>query len=197
MCVHAHTEQQCSSFTPIISIINSVCAGLTHIREFTDSGVRLYSEKLGFTLSNNSLVSSANVGGKDKGIACQTAAQGVPEGDTIWKDTNGETLPQGGFTSSDHLVLYKQTRPERITLYRGGVEFLSENEGVFTCRINDEHGVRQTLLVGIYTPETLATSGHYIPPLSLLFMSPFSAQVPPYIYILCAIYHGQKLPQNA
>ena len=56
-------------------------------------------------------------------------------------------------------VLVAQIRPRRVTLLAGGVVFSSADEGVYTCGIRDENGVRQTLYIGVYTSNTYQSSG--------------------------------------
>ena len=124
-------------------------------------GVLLYSEKLGKILPNNSLIASSDVGALQEAIACYTAAGGgttVP-GDAVWEDLSGESIGRHSISNSDSVLLFIQRRARRISLYKGGVVFSSVNEGVYTCRIDDEHGDRQTLLIGIYTPATVNNSG--------------------------------------
>ena len=120
-------------------------------------GVVLYSEKLDSYLSNNSLIKSSDIGGLDNGIACYTAADGSPNG-ARWKTPDGENIQSSGTSGATSLVFFTQTRPERVVLMRGGEEFSGANKGVYTCRIGDENGDRQTLFIGIYTPENAGTN---------------------------------------
>ena len=77
----------------------------------------------------------------------------------MWEDIEGREIPQSSSSSSGSLVVYTQPRPQHILLHRGGAEFTVDNEGVYTCHINDENDDRQTLLIGIYTPETFLNIG--------------------------------------
>ena len=91
------------------------------------------------------------------GIACYTAADGSPSG-AVWKTPDGENIRSSGTSGATSLVFFTQTRPERLVLLRGGVDFSVANEGVYTCRIRDENGDRQALFIGIYTPENAGTN---------------------------------------
>ena len=120
-------------------------------------GVVLYSEKLDSYLSNNSLIESSDIGGLGNGIACYTAADGSPSG-ARWKTPDGENIQTSGTSGATSLVFFTQNRPERLVLMRGGVEFSVANEGVYTCRIRDENGDRQTLFIGVYTSDNAGTN---------------------------------------
>ena len=124
----------------------------------------LYSGSLEELLPNNSFISSDEIGHGGNSLSCYTAAGSNdidPPEDATWTDVNGDSIPQSSRANAQGvLVLYTQRRGKRLNLNRGGgVEFTSGHEGVYTCRIDDENGERQTLFVGIYTTDTIDNSG--------------------------------------
>ena len=123
----------------------------------------LYSGYLTEFLPNNSFISSDEIGHGGNSLSCYTAAGNNFDllGDASWTDVNGDSIPESGRTDAQGvLVLYTQRRAKRLNLNRGGgIEFTSGHEGVYTCRIDDENGERQTLFVGIYTTDTIDNSG--------------------------------------
>ena len=128
-------------------------------------GVLLYSEKLKTVLPNNSLIASSDIGAfagsMSEGIACYTAAGSSFDNPdyAVWENSNGENIRRVSADNATSLVFFTQPRPKRLTLLTGGVEFSLVNEGVYSCHINDENRERQTLLVGIYTPDTFINLG--------------------------------------
>ena len=97
------------------------------------------------------------IGGVDGALICSRGQSRPVE--AVWEDITGQPILEGYTSISDNVVLYKQIRANGIHLYRGGMEFTAEHEGVYACHIDDDAGNEQVLLIGIYTPGTVQNSG--------------------------------------
>ena len=155
----------CTCIYKVYIQVEAMVSILTHVPSSFFSGVQLYSHTLDLMLANNSVISSSDIGGANsQSLSCHTAA-----GDSLfipteskWIDINGDNIEKKRRSEANNDVFYTQLRVKRRDLNRGGVEFTSEHEGVYTCHINDENGDRQTMYIGIYTPETIANTGQYL-----------------------------------
>ena len=142
--------------------IFALCCFHTHAHKqmHTLSGVFLCSEMLNIQLPNNSFISSAVIGGLNSAIVCARASGDRPVG-AEWRNTAGQPIPEGHSSVSGNLVLYRQLRTAGLHLFRGGVQFTAQHEGVYTCHIEDDDGNSQILLIGIYTPATVQSAGQH------------------------------------
>ena len=103
-----------------------------------------------------------------KGLSCKFDRDSNQEG--VWEDPSGYSVIQTGTSGGRNLPVFYQERPGRVLLIRGGVEFSSSDEGIYTCRVVED-GVEETLHVGVYTRSTFDNSGMSTPFL------PMTAQV--------------------
>ena len=142
--------------------IFALCCFHTHAYKqmHTLSGVFLHSEMLNIQLPNNSFISSAMIGGQNSAIVCARASGDRPNG-AVWRNTAGQLIPEGYSSASGNLLLYRQIRTNGLKLFRGGVQFTAQHEGVYSCHIEDDDGNSQILLIGIYTPATVQSSGQH------------------------------------
>ena len=111
-------------------------------------GVALYSRSLSSLVANDTFFSQDNVGGSfSTTLDCYTASGATSVG--VWYYPSGAQVP-----SSYAAPYYTLRNPSRISLFKttGGLE------GVYMCRIPDEHGVEQILCVGIYATTTIQSS---------------------------------------
>ena len=145
------------------------------IPSLTPSGVFLQSEILNRRLGNNSFVSANDIGDVDAAIICARESETRPIG-AEWLDTADQDIAEGFSTTAGNRLFYTQTRPSGIHLFRGGVEFSTEHEGVYACHIDDDDGNSQVLFIGIYTPETLQNTGFVAEPLLYLIFIPTTSQ---------------------
>lgn len=112
------------------------------------TGVALYSIYLKAFIPNNTFFSQESVSSSfGTSLDCYTASTATSVG--AWFFPNGDAVPS---TYAGQYYLLRN--PSRVSLFRtgGGVE------GIFSCRIPDENGVEQTLLVGIYSSATIQSS---------------------------------------
>ena len=131
----------------------------------------LQSERLNRRLGNNSFVSANDIGDVDAAIICAGQSNGAE-----WLDTAGQDIAEGSSTAAGNRLFYTQTRGDGIHLFRGGVAFSTEHEGVYACHIDDDDGNNQVLFIGIYTPETLQNTGFVAEPLLYLIFIPTTSQ---------------------
>ena len=124
----------------------------------------LHSETLSRSLGNNSFVSASDIGDLNAAIICARQSETRPDG-AEWLGTAGQDIAEGFSTAAGNRLFYTQIRLNGIHLFRGGVEFSTEHEGVYACHINDDDGNRQVLFIGIYTSETFQNSGFVAEPL--------------------------------
>ena len=95
-----------------------------------------------------------------KGLFCKFDRNSNQEG--VWEDPSGDSLIQTGTSGGRNLPVFYQERPGRVVLIRGGVEFSSSDEGIYTCGVVED-GVGETLHVGVYTRSTFDNSGMSTP----------------------------------
>ena len=124
----------------------------------------LHSETLSRRLGNNSFVSASDIGDLNAAIICARQSETRPDG-AEWLGTAGQDIAEGFSTAAGNRLFYTQIRLNGIHLFRGGVEFSTEHEGVYACHIDDDDGNSQVLFIGIYTPETLQNTGFVAEPL--------------------------------
>jgi hypothetical protein len=123
------------------------------------SGVFLRSETLNRRLANNSFISANDdIGDVDAAIICARQSETRPNG-AEWLNTAGQDIAEGFSTTAGNRLFYTQIRRDGIHLFRGGVGFSTEHEGVYACHIDDDGGNRQVLFIGMYTSDTLQNSG--------------------------------------
>ena len=115
----------------------------------TISGVDLTLNSM--YLTNNSIVTSTDIGTGDAGLVCTTTYRPCCDSanpETQWYFPNGNPVP------NNPALPYQRTRgqnPGRVILSRNSESTIT---GIFHCDIPDDSGVIQSLYVGIYTSTT-------------------------------------------
>ena len=121
----------------------------TYVISLTISGVDLTLNSM--YLTNNSIVTSTDIGTGDAGLVCTTTYRPCCDSanpETQWYFPNGNPVP------NNPALPYQRTRgqnPGRVILSRNSESTIT---GIFHCDIPDDSGVIQSLYVGIYTSTT-------------------------------------------
>ena len=121
------------------------------------AGVRLYQGVVNRTIPNYAMLASrdfvdiddgsAGLGflgasdGLNDGLWCQSALNVSDIGS--WQLSNGSAVPDNLNARPVHMA----NRPGQVGLLRNGSIGFSPYQGMYTCTIHDEQGVRQTLVV--------------------------------------------------
>jgi len=118
-----------------------------------NTGVRLCldNSECNTVIPNNTILHIGNI--SRDGLSCVSPLDENDIGE--WFYPNGELITRSNSSSSVFTIL---SRVRHVVLVRSDVEFTSDAEGVYTCRIPDESNVQQTLYVGIYQTSTYGNS---------------------------------------
>jgi len=116
-----------------------------------NTGVRLCldNSECNTVIPNNTILHLGNI--SRDGLSCVSPLDENDIGE--WFYPSGERV-----TRSSPSVFTFLSRVRHVVLVRGDIEFTSDAEGVYTCRIPDESNVQQTLYVGIYQTSTYENS---------------------------------------
>ena len=121
------------------------------------AGVRLYSGHHNKSIPNYSVVAAKdfydydhNLDGINDGLWCQSASTSSSN-ESMWYDPKGVAVPVTDIDESD-----PYQNPLYVLLTFGQIGLLRDSglkrfSGLFTCNISNEEGVKETLIVGVFT----------------------------------------------